>query len=427
MTGEVTLPETAAPRESGKGLAEEVKTSYVAPAGARLDVLRPTSIADPQPDPSLGGLVTPIDPLLSTRTATGGELTTTGLTRFEVCNPYDLAYRQGPTYRADYPLCPELNSLGRAITDPRREIVEGNRSKGNQFTVAWEGPASINAALPAATDVSDFGVLDLRAATNRHDLRNPAGDNFTPASATQDFDVTLIDAAGNRATTNAAAWTTSLEPSIGTVYRHIVLNGIRIPLGTFRGVDLTQVTAVELGFGTRTPSGSIQLADVMFQETAKPVDPVIPAPDGPPSIPPGPIVNPPRTVPVADVCTDTTKPTVKLTQLAAKTKKLWVQGVALDSGCAGGSGKAAGGVASTLVEIYRPVSGGKARFVTARGTLSKPLPLAGGIAIKARGKGSWSVGVAKAKLPRGSYRVRVSTFDRSGNLRTLGVRRVTLK
>lgn len=426
MTGEVTLPASAAPQESGKGLAEEVKTSYVAPRGARLDVLRPTSIADPQPDP-LVGPVSPIDPLLTTRTAAGGELTTTGLARFEVCNPYDLAYRQGPTYRADYPVCPELNSFGRTITDPRREIVEGNRSKGNQYTVAWEGPASINAALPAATDVSSFGVLDLRAATNRHDLRNPAGDTFTPSSATQDFDVTLIDAAGNRATTNAAKWTTSLEPSIGTTYRHIVLNGIRIPLTAFGGVDLKQVTAVELGFGTRTASGSIQLADVMFQETAKPVDPVIPPPDGPPSVPPGPVVDPPRTAPTPGVCADTAKPVVKLTQLAAKAKKLWVSGVAIDRGCAGGTGKAAGGVERTLVEIYRPTSGGKARFVTATGRLSKPLPLAQGIAIPAKGKGSWSVGVAKGKLPKGSYRVRVSTYDRSGNLRKLGVRSLKLK
>jgi hypothetical protein len=424
MTGEVTLPESAAPLESGKGLAEEVKTSYVAPRGARLDVLRPTSIIDPQPEL---GPVSPIDPLLTTTTAAGGALTTTGLARFEVCNPYDLAYRQGPTYRADYPLCPELTSFGRPITDPRREIVEGNRSKGNQYTVAWEGPASIVAGLSGATDVSGFGVLDLRAATNRHDLRNPAGDNVNPASATQDFEVTLVDVAGNRATTNAAAWTTSLEPSIGTTFRHIVLNGIRIPLTAFRGVDLKQVTAVELGFGTRTPSGSIQLADVMFQESAKPVDPVIPPPDGPPSIPPGPIVDPPRNAPTPGVCADTTKPVVKLTQLATKAKKLWVSGVAIDRGCAGGRGKAAGGVQQTLVEIYRPTSGGKARFVTGKGTLSKPLPLAQGIAIPAKGKGSWSVGIAKRKLPKGSYRVRVSTYDTSGNLRKLGVRSLKVK
>ncbi len=139
-----------------------------------------------------------------------------------------------------------------------------------------------------------------------------------------------------------------------------MLNGIRIPLTTFRGVDLTQVTAVELGFGTRTPSGSIQLADVMFQESAKPVDPVIPPPDGPPSVPPGPIVDPPRTAPTPGVCADTKKPVVKLTQLGVKAKKLWVQGVAIDSGCAGGRGAAAGGVARTLVELYKPVAGGKA-------------------------------------------------------------------
>lgn len=426
MTGQVTLPESAAPLASGKGVAEEVKTSYVAPAAARFDLLKPTPIADPQPDPALGGPVLLPDTRLVSETASGGPITARGLTTFQVCNPNDLAYRQGPTYPTPYPLCPE-GAL--------------NRSKGNQFTVAWDGPASLTAYLGRAgapRDVSGFGVLDLRAAVNRNDPRNPAGDNTTPNSATQNFDVTLIDAAGRRATTKAARWTTSLEPSIGTTYQHIVLNGIRIPLNTFTGVDLRQITAVELGF-TAPSLGSIQLADVMFQETpqtaggiptaaVRDVDPVYPGPDGPPSTPPGPIIDPPPVAVTADAaCVDASKPSVKLAKFASTGKKLVVTGVASDAGCAGGRGIAAGGVQRTLVSVYRLTGKGKARFLNAKGTLSKALPLDGGIAISAKGTSSWSVSVPTAKLPKGTYRLSISTFDRAGNLKKLPVRFVKVK
>jgi hypothetical protein len=423
MTGKVTLPASAAPLTSGKGLAEEVKTSYVAPAAQRLDVLRPTSIPDPQPDPATGGTPTLFDATLTTTAASGGPITASGLSAFQVCNPNDLAYRQGPTFPTAYPLCP-----GGAI----------NRSKGNQFTVAWDGPgAYLRAYLAragAAVDISRFGVLDLRAAMNRDDPRNPAGDGFTPNLVTQNFDVTLIDAAGKRVSTRAASWSTALEPSIGNQFKHVALNGIRIPLTAFAGVDLTKVTAVELGFGTPA-LGSIQLADVMFQETpqaAAPdavagdgvvdVPPVVPKPDGPPSVPPGPIVDVPATAPavVAKACVDTAKPTTKVQRLTVARVRLLVSGRASDSGCSAG-------VRGTLVEVFQPAGNGKARFVTAKGTLSRPLPLAGGIAIAAKGTGSWSVSIAKAKLPAGRYRVRVSTFDKTGNLERLPVASVKVK
>ncbi|MDW5592735.1 hypothetical protein VSS74_00200 [Conexibacter stalactiti] len=430
MTGEVTLPETAAPQESGKGLGETVKTSYVAPLGKRLDVLRPKSIPDPQPDP-LVAPPTPFDSSLTTTTAGGGWIDARGLTTFQVCNPNDIAWRQGPTYPTSYPLCPE-GAL--------------NRSKGNQFTIAWNGPATLEASLArfaAPTDVSRFGVLDLRAGVNRNDPRNPGGDGYTPDKVTQDFTITLKDAAGNRATTRAARWSTALEPSIGTAFQHVVLNGIRIPLTVFAGVDLTKVTTVELGFGRRTPTGSIQLADVMFQEapTGRAVSPdgedygsdveeVVPAPDGPPSTPPGPIVDPPKVAVSAtakEVCLDTSKPLVSVKKVATSRKQLVIAGSASDSGCAEAKGAAAGGVERTLVQVFRLASARKARFVTARGKLSKPLPLAEGIAISAKGTGAWSVAVPKAKLPKGAYRVRVSTIDRSGNLKQLPVRLVKVK
>jgi hypothetical protein len=421
MTGEVTLPASAAPLNSGKGLAEEVKTSYVAPAAQRFDVLRPNTIPDPQPDPATGGTPTPFDATLTTTTASGGPITTSGLSSFAVCNPNDLAWRQGPTFPTAYPLCP-----GGAT----------NRSKGNQFTLSWDGPgAYLRAYLGRAgapVDVSRFGVLDLRAAMNRDDPRNPAGDGFTPNLVTQDFDVTLIDATGKRVSTRAADYSTALEPSIGNQFKHVVLNGIRIPLTAFAGIDLTKVTAVELGFGTPA-LGSIQLADVMFQEkpqAAAPApapdpEPVVPKPDGPPSVAPGPIVDVPATAPAkADtagpVCRDTTKPTTSVKRFRVARTRVSVTGIAADTGCAAG-------VKGTLVEVYLPVGTTKARFVTATGKLSKPLPLRSGIAITAKGTTSWSVSIAKAKLPAGRYRVRVSTYDRTGNSRTLAAARTTVK
>ena len=76
----------------------------------------------------------------------------------------------------------------------------------------------------------------------------------------------LIDRAGASASVRAAEFGTALEPSVGSFRRHVVLNGLRIPLSEFAGVDLSRLEAVELRFGAATPRGSIQLADVAFQE-----------------------------------------------------------------------------------------------------------------------------------------------------------------
>ena len=64
---------------------------------------------------------------------------------------------------------------------------------------------------------------------------------------------------------NAAAFTSSLRKPPGTVDRELLLDGVLIPLSAFGGIDLTDVVAVELGFGVRTATGSIQLAEVAFQ------------------------------------------------------------------------------------------------------------------------------------------------------------------
>ena len=87
-----------------------------------------------------------------------------------------------------------------------------------------------------------------------------------------------------------------------------------------------------------------------------------------------------------------------------------VSGSATDTGCAAG-------VRGTLVEVFQPAGKGKARFVTATRHAQQAAAARGGIAIAAKGTAAWR-SIAKAKLPAGRYRVRVSTFDKTGNLKT---------
>jgi len=213
----------------------------------------------------------------------------------------------------------------------------------------------------------------------------------------RDVDVTLVDADGRRATTNAARWSTSLQPSIGLRHQHVVLNGIRIPLSAFAGeVDLTRIAEVELGFGARTPTGAIQLADVAFQESS---------PDG------------------GQVCADATRPSSRMTRMAVSRRAVRVSGIAMDAGCPEGTGPAAGGVERTLVQISRTVKGG-CRFVTAKGRLTKRRSCDEPVVMFAKGTRSWSLAIDGARLPRGVYAVRVTTYDRSGNATQLKTRRV---
>ncbi|EHN09109.1 secreted protein [Patulibacter medicamentivorans] len=417
MTGAVTLPSTAYPLESGVGGPQTVKTSYIGPESQRLDILRPTPMVDTSdttaPPPA-------VDATATTVAATGAPIVATGLSTFQVCRTAAPPGRGLPATSGPYPDCPADTASATA-----------NRSIGTQFTVAWDGPASLAAGLDpagAAKDVSGFGVLDLRAAVNRADPRNPKGDDVHPEAATQDLDVTLVDEAGRRASTNAARWSTALQPSIGTRFKHVVLNGIRIPLSAFAGVDLTRITSVELGFGVRTATGSIQLADVGFQETsATDVDPRVPPRNGPDS-PEGTVVGTPEqqgtsTPPPAGpgtkpaACVDRWRPKSAVRRIRASRTRLLVVGIASDRGCTRGgkrvAGKAGGGVRRTLVAVGQP-SGKGCRYLTAKGRMSGRLPCTQTIALNAKGTSGWSLS-RSVRLAKGRYTVTVTTVDRSGN------------
>jgi hypothetical protein len=49
----------------------------------------------------------------------------------------------------------------------------------------------------------------------------------------------------------------------------MVLGGIRIPLAAFRRIDLAHLASIRLEFGGRTARGSIDLADIAWQEPAR--------------------------------------------------------------------------------------------------------------------------------------------------------------
>ncbi len=133
--------------------------------------------------------------------------------------------------------------------------------------------------MPSAEgDVSGFKSLALGAGVNFFDTRNPArtGDAlWNPTLTHQDFAITLTDAAGHTGTVHAAdrRYGTALQQTTGgtTARVHIVLNQVRVPLADFagQGVDLTKLRKVQFAFGGDgyPATGSIQLADVRFQES----------------------------------------------------------------------------------------------------------------------------------------------------------------
>ncbi len=173
VTGAAPYPLSGCLVLRGVACGELVKTSYIAPAAQRQDVIRPDAVNP------LG-----ID-------ATGGSLSGAGFATYDWCNE-DRDQITGAQIRA----CPP-NGVGTSTASV-------NRSFGRQLTLAWDGPATLRARLiGAARNAARFGTLSLRAAVNWKDPRNPSSDGTNPASAMQDFDVALVDRAGHSASPRA--------------------------------------------------------------------------------------------------------------------------------------------------------------------------------------------------------------------------------
>ncbi|SDC21281.1 Ig-like domain-containing protein [Nocardioides lianchengensis] len=319
MTGELSdteshlqIPASACPTSTSGtriGCEEYVSTSYFPAADQRVDLIRP-EVQNPLGLNALGGTLSGsgfANPYVAGGGVTPLPKKTTG--GYDWCNPEpdDFAPAQLgkgtlPTAAKACPL-PAANALG-GQSNGMRENAPVNHSYGRQLALAWETgtTAELTADIPAASqDLSGLKALTMGADVNFFDTRNPGADNrgdntrvttgegcttalpcwtnekptsYDPTSTTQDFLIVLKDTAGKEATVHAGdeRWGNALHMSTGTntPNTHIVLDQIRVPLSEFaaQGVDLTKLDSVQLRFGAEgTPaSGSIQVADVRFQE-----------------------------------------------------------------------------------------------------------------------------------------------------------------
>jgi hypothetical protein len=224
MRGEA-IPDSACPDEplttGGITCRDVYQTSYAAPA------------------PSRRVLVAPADANLPTSTPAGDPVTLTGFVSAASCKPATLSL---------------VGTTGCGASP--------NRSPVQQLSLSWAGPASLDVELTGAQrDVSPFRTLALRAATNFSSPLNPP--SVEPA-----IEVSLTDSTGLTRTVLTDSFSPALQPAPGTTARKEVLNGVRIPLAAFTGIDLTRVTNVRLGFGLASPTGAVELTDLAFQEPA---------------------------------------------------------------------------------------------------------------------------------------------------------------
>jgi len=318
MTGELSdtdshlqIPASACPTsESGVRIAckERVSTSYFAAPDERIDIIRP-EVENPLTLNALGGELSGSGfayPYLDNGAVSLPKKTAGG---YDWCNPEPDDFAPSQLGKSTQPTgakaCPLPGKAALGGQNGIRENAPVNHSYGRQLALAWGSgqKAQLTADIPAASkDMSGLKALAMGADVNFFDLRNPGADNrgdntktgdaanpvwpnelpqsYDPESSTQDFVIALRDNEGHEGTVHAGdeRWGNALHSSTGTntPNTHIVLDQIRVPLSEFakQGVDLSSLDRLELRFGEAgTPqSGSIQLADVRFQEsTDKPL------------------------------------------------------------------------------------------------------------------------------------------------------------
>lgn len=297
--GKPQIPESACPTSAGgvrMPCIERVSNSYFPGPSERLDVIVPG--ADRPLRTSALGTAIEASGFAYPYLEAGGVQPAPPATESGIdwCNPeplHSLPNQLGisgrPTAAKPCPLPADGALGGQSGT---RENAPVNHSYGRQLAIAWDDPvgasgkpATLATAIPAALgDVSGFKALAMGADVNFFDPRNPAREDddpatpdealWNPAATTQDFTIALVDAEGNEGTVSAAdqRYGNALHQTTGstTARVHVVLDQIRVPLADFadQGVDLSAVRRLELRFGEpgKPASGSIQLADVRFQE-----------------------------------------------------------------------------------------------------------------------------------------------------------------
>jgi hypothetical protein len=334
LTGELaaeeepSLPESACPTSTaGKRIPciDRVADSYTAAPDERLDVLRPDTEHPTAVDAlgtkiTAGGFTNPyqqsggVQPVPA-ETANGiawcdpdpqqGEPSRLGEGSFPTAAKWCPQPAQG-TLGGQGTYTPSASDTESAAAAPR-EQAPVNGSYGRQLSLAWEGEAEMGMSIPATDgDVSGYRALYMATAVNFFDTRNPsrgAEGLWNPEAAPQNFTIAVTDAEGNEASVEAddPRYGTATQQTLGSTSDrvHVMLRDLRVPLADFeeQGVNLAELRKLELRFGEkRMPqSGSIQLADIRFQQPASGFSNVLL--DSTSAIPTGPGEGPPTSGP----------------------------------------------------------------------------------------------------------------------------------
>jgi len=199
-----------------------------------------------------------LDAINLTMNTLGGVVAQSGLT------PYDLCGGEEPQPRHCLPTPPQPTSRQPHTTPsaraPARRGLSQNRFGWNDTTARLE-----NQLPDGFRDLSGFYALQFRASVNFLDPRNAVG-------MPRDLAVTLVDGAGNSATTPVSNWSKALFYPPGrltplTPVPKIFLDTVRIPLAAFAGINLTDVRSVRFNF-SQTLQGALLISDVAFADEA---------------------------------------------------------------------------------------------------------------------------------------------------------------
>jgi hypothetical protein len=296
--GDPSIPKSACPEsESGKRIPciDRVADSYTAPPQEREDVLRP----DTEHPTTLDALGTQIEAsgFANPYPKSGGVQPRPATTAngIDWCDPDPHQGEPAQLKEGEFPTasksCPQpaAHTLGGQGTNETpgaestaapREQAPVNGSYGRQLSLAWEGPADLGLNIPAADgNVSGYKALYMATAVNFFDPRNPSrGEEglWNPEYAPQNWTIAVKDAEGHEGTVEAdnPDFGTATQQTLGSTSDrvHVMLRDLRVPLAEFaeQGVNLGSLRKLELRFGGEgmPSSGSIQLADVRFEQPA---------------------------------------------------------------------------------------------------------------------------------------------------------------
>lgn len=399
VTG-AAYPESACPRGPSAPCDALVRTSTIAPR--RRTVIEPGG-AEP-----------------TRRNALGGAIRANALS-LEFCDPIQMNAAGLPVGPPLIPCpgpTPELEGLlellgGQAVVpqDPVGPLWV-NRSFTPQLVATWGGRSTLGTRIPRRfDDVHRFRDLVLRSVTTLAP-RNPAAAGNEAGTATQRYDIVLVDRHGDQDRLPAERFSAALEPALGDTMRQLILSDVRIPLRRFEGVDLRNLRAVRLRFGVRgRHSGQVQVADLAFQGrvggsgSAGATGRVVRGRPGTAvdAIPLDAVTDPAG---VAG-CGDSTSPTLDVENPPTLARgRLSANGSAADAGCSG--------LARVQLAVTDRVENG-CRFLGADGEFGPVTDCAHPYALIAAGGTRWSLDLEAARLPKDAEAA-IWALDRAGSM-----------